>query len=561
MGGSIISKIREETRSKIRIDDPVPGSDDRVVLISGADHGDVSPAQMALVRVFERIEGLEEGKEACCRLLVGGPQVGCVLGKGGKVVERMRGESGAQIRVLGKEQLPACAGAGDEMIHITGSLSAVRRALLSVSSCLQGNLRTEPTNFNTMKPFGSTHGSGTATPLDPYAQRSYVPSLHAPDYHSRTYSSNLGIDITASSHRKVLEEDVMFRMLCSNDRVGIIIGKGGIIIRTLQSETGASIKVADANNDSDERIIVISARENSEMKGSVAQDAVLRVHSRLVEGVDKGSLVPARLLVPAQQIGCLLGKGGSIIAEMRRTTGANIRIFSKEQVPKCAQPNDEVVQVIGTIHSVQDALFHITSRIRETIFPHKPYGGAGMNHYLSATSDIPPPLRSRNEPTCGLDTFDRQPPRSHGVDRLVVDQVPYSYGSETTGLRPFDHSPSPRSWGHQITSSGKPRGIPDTGTGLGFRSGLVGSVPHTPIVTNTTVEVVVPQHLLVFVHGENDDNLTLIREISGSKVTIYDPKHGGTEGTVIISGTPDQITAAQSLLHGFILHEQLQLST
>lgn len=60
--------------------------------------------------------------------------------------------------------------------------------------------------------------------------------------------------------------------------------------------------------------------------------------------MDKG-LVSARLLVPAQQIGCLLGKGGSIIAEMRRITGANIKIFVKEQVPKCAQPNDELVQV------------------------------------------------------------------------------------------------------------------------------------------------------------------------------------------------------------------------
>ncbi|XP_020275436.1 KH domain-containing protein HEN4 isoform X3 [Asparagus officinalis] len=472
---------------------------------------------MALVRVFERIEELEEGREASCRLLVSGTQVGCVLGKGGKIVERIRGESGAQIRVLGKEQLPVCAAAGDELIYITGSLSAVRRALLSVSSCLQGNPRTEPTNFSTMRSFGSTpDGSGAPAPVDPYAHRSYVPSHHAPDYHSRTYTSNPGIDVTTHSLRKVHEEDVIFRMLCSKDRVGSIIGKAGIIVRNLQNETGASIRVVDAVSDSDERIIVISAHENSEMKGSIAQDAVLRVHSRLIEGVDKGSLVPARLLVPAQHIGCLLGKGGSIIAEMRRSTGANIRIFSKEQVPNCAQPNDEVVQVIGTVHSVQDALFHITSRIRETIFPQKLYASAGMTHY----SDIPPLHRSRNEQTVGLshglDTIDRHPPLPHAVDHLAVDRVPFSYSSETTGLRHFDHSPSPRSWGRQIlqiTSSGNPRGIPDTETGFDFRSGLTGSVPHTPVVTNTSIEVIVPQHLLAFVHGENDSNLILIREL------------------------------------------------
>lgn len=75
---------------------------------------------------------------------------------------------------------------------------------------------------------------------------------------------------------------------------------------------------------------------------------MLRVYSRLTEaGVEKGSAVTARLLVPSQQIGCLLGKGGNIISEMRRATGANIRIFLKEHAPKCAQPNDEVVQVFS----------------------------------------------------------------------------------------------------------------------------------------------------------------------------------------------------------------------
>ena len=85
--------------------------------------------------------------------------------------------------------------------------------------------------------------------------------------------------------------------------------------------------------------------KNPESRHSPTQDAILRVHSRLTEsGSEKGS-ASARLLVPSQQIGCLLGRGGNIIAEMRRSTGANIRIFLKEHVPKCAQPNDEVVQV------------------------------------------------------------------------------------------------------------------------------------------------------------------------------------------------------------------------
>lgn len=49
--------------------------------------------------------------------------------------------------------------------------------------------------------------------------------------------------------------------------------------------------------------------------------------------------------MPTSRIGCLIGKGGSIISDMRRATRANIRILSKENLPKVASEDDEMVQV------------------------------------------------------------------------------------------------------------------------------------------------------------------------------------------------------------------------
>lgn len=139
-GGATIRQVREETGAKIRIDDAVHGSDERVILIvgssdpaapiAGADPSAPPPsqAQQALVRVFERMMRVEEEKEkeregeglVACRLLAASNQVGCVLGKGGKIVEKMRMESGAQIRILSKDkdQIPLCAGPGDELIQV-----------------------------------------------------------------------------------------------------------------------------------------------------------------------------------------------------------------------------------------------------------------------------------------------------------------------------------------------------------------------------------------------------------------------------------------------------------
>lgn len=59
----------------------------------------------------------------------------------------------------------------------------------------------------------------------------------------------------------------------------------------------------------------------------------------------KDKTMMVRLLVSSNQIGCLLGKGGAIIAEMRKSSGAHIRILGKDQVPKCASEGEEVVQV------------------------------------------------------------------------------------------------------------------------------------------------------------------------------------------------------------------------
>ena len=57
------------------------------------------------------------------------------------------------------------------------------------------------------------------------------------------------------------EEDFSVRILCRNDRIGMVIGKGGNAIRHLRDITGARIKVEDPVPDADERIIAISATE------------------------------------------------------------------------------------------------------------------------------------------------------------------------------------------------------------------------------------------------------------------------------------------------------------
>ena len=156
--GNVIKTLQQGTGAKIRIEDAPNESPDRVILVvansnlrsklslkkseseveedeeeeeeeafgrSGEEVVEVSKAQEALVKVFERIlevaaesDGVGAGVGVVsCRLLAEAAQVGSVIGKGGKVVEKIRKESGTKIRVL-SDKLPACAAPSDEMIEV-----------------------------------------------------------------------------------------------------------------------------------------------------------------------------------------------------------------------------------------------------------------------------------------------------------------------------------------------------------------------------------------------------------------------------------------------------------
>lgn len=51
------------------------------------------------------------------------------------------------------------------------------------------------------------------------------------------------------------------------------------------------------------------------------------------------------------------------------------------------------------------------------------------------------------------------------------------------------------------------------------------------------------------------DIYNLHMQISDANVTITDPKPGAAETKIIISGTPEQTNAAQSLIQAFVMIE------
>ncbi|KAK4849890.1 hypothetical protein QYF36_001824 [Acer negundo] len=620
--GSIISQICQEAGVKIRVEETVPGCDETVLHIADSDKeptvnfehskedgGDdtnvaeegeqkkedvvnheekesvpmddlksaeeTSDVQKALLFVFERFVeaepetdgGDEESNKSSTfvlRLVVLSSQVGCVLGKGGSVIKQMAAESGAQIRVLPRDKLPTCASASDEVVQITGEVDAVRKALQYVSQQLLENPPRDHESFpaNTSGPSHPPSNHSLSSQGVPYA----AARRDVADFHSAHLKFHEG----GIPGRLLPSQDMLtYRVLCHDERVGGVIGKGGAIIKTLQQETGCEIKVLEAISDSEDRIIVVSGPAHPDDRISAPQDAVLRVQTRIFRALplpdNRDQNVMARILVSSNQIGCLLGKGGSIIAEMRKLTGAYIRILGKDQIPKCASENEEVVQIGGELETVQEALLQITTRLRHHFFRD---AFPSINHplnpaFLDQVPPFPPYMGRRELSPPGMYSNFGPPfhkfdaaggPPARGGFHPRDDRSLFMHHLHRPGMGP--HMPERKPWGPQgIIDGGGPIGLPDFAGPPHRRIPGFGGGSQSAIITSTTVEVVVPRSLVPIIHGEDGACLKQIRQISDAKITITEPKPGATETVIIISGTPEQTHAAQSLIQAFVMSE------
>ncbi|XP_073303202.1 KH domain-containing protein At4g18375-like isoform X2 [Primulina huaijiensis] len=373
IGGDIAKQLRSQTQARIRISETIPGCEERVVTIYSTSietnsYGNeaVSPAQDALFRVHERVMAEElpingtfdEPLQAVVRLLVPSDQIGCVIGKGGQIIQNIRNDTHAQIRILGSEHLPPCALSSDELIQITGETTVVMNSLYQIASRLHDNpsrsqqtLLSSPSIYRNGIAFNNSNTGGPlvgATSLmGPYMNH----KIDGPDWSSAPKEFSL-------------------RLVCPTENLGAVIGKGGAIIKQIRQESGAFIVVNSAGADGDDCVISVSAKEMFEGPSRTI-DAIMLLQQRCSEKIEKDSgdlVISTRLLVPASRIGCIIGKGGAIIKDMRNTTRANIRIFSDENVPTVASEDDEMVQITGDLNAARSALCQVMQRLRANLF-------------------------------------------------------------------------------------------------------------------------------------------------------------------------------------------------
>ncbi|CAM9111484.1 unnamed protein product [Discosporangium mesarthrocarpum] len=190
-----------------------------------------------------------------------------------------------------------------------------------------------------------------------------------------------------------------------DDKVGLVIGKGGGTIKGVQARTGANIQIppeADAT-DRSKRTIAISAstkeaadRAMAEVQNILSADAAAMGQT---SGVPPGSQV-LYVVIPDDKVGLIIGKGGSTIKEMQNRTGCRI------QIPQQVDPGSNPATRRVTLTGVGDAPHNAKRDIEMMVLgqggngrgfggggppPHHQYGAPPQGQYGPPPGQYAPP--------------------------------------------------------------------------------------------------------------------------------------------------------------------------
>ncbi|CAN1141284.1 KH domain-containing protein At4g18375 [Linum perenne] len=556
--GKVINSIRQETRAKVKVVDPFPGAKERVITIYcyvkekvdvDVEGGcsSVTPlcsAQDALLKVHAAISNAiasnvdpemnTKDKEEC-QILVPSSQSSNIIGKAGMTIKKLRSKTRSSIKVIAKDVSDpshACAMDFDNFIMISGESESVKRALFAVSAIMYKFGPKEVVPLVTTVPDAAPSiiipsdvpiysTAGLYSNADHLLHTRSLPSIigptHVPEHQG--YGDASGSWPICSSTLPILPslgsaarlEELIVRVLCPFSKIGRVIGKGGGTIKSIRQASGACIEVDDAKVDRDECLITVIAAESPDDLKSMAVEAVLLLQEKIND--EDEDTVRMRMLIASKVIGCIIGKSGSIISEIRKRTNADIRI-SKGDKPKCAE-------LQGEVGCVRDAIVQIILRLRDDVLKDRDSG------HSSATAE---PFYSGAHGLPVTSFLHTMPPMNPlGYDRRAEAGMLSSGSLQAYG---------PLSIGEN---------------GYGSISSYSSSKLYGGLSQPSTIEMLVPANTVGKVLGKGGMNIANIRKISGAVIEISESKSGRGDRIAHISGTSEQRISAENLIQAFIM--------
>jgi len=296
--------------------------------------------------------------------------------------------------------------------------------------------------------------------------------------------------LTSESAKAIL----VIKAMIGNVAAGSVIGKGGEIVAAIRAMAQCKISLTESNPSLPERMITFTGTHGQIMA------AFDTVYEKMLQGEAEttGASAPPtqftlKLMLSNNQVGSLMGKGGTAVQSIRDTTGANIRVASPKEMPFGS--HERLTSVIGETSAVRAAFRMLCAAIANS---------------PSLPTSSPAPA-----PSAAL-TYSAYSAPTHAAPAHTLASTPaYSsyYGSQF-GTTPYQ------------------------------QAAPVTAVP--PGMTTATMHV--PDDNIGRVIGKAGSTVAEIRSVTGCNIHVAKKEPTDWNRLVTITGYPDNIKLAQTLI-------------
>ncbi|KAI3460717.1 hypothetical protein Pfo_017380 [Paulownia fortunei] len=228
------------------------------------------------------------------------------------------------------------------------------------------------------------------------------------------------------------------KMEVPNDKVGVLIGKAGDTIRSLQDNSGARIQIV-RDSDADLRsatrpLELVGTLQNINKAEKLIKDVIAEADaggspSLVARGFSTahaaGGGEQLEILVPIEKVGLIIGKGGETIRNLQTRSGARIQLI-QQNLSDGDQSMERTVRVTGNKKHIETAREMIKDVMNQTIRPSPLSGGYNQQSFRPRGPNAPPwvPRRPHHAQFSGYDYPQRGPYPSQGSQ-----YTPASYGN------------------------------------------------------------------------------------------------------------------------------------
>lgn len=366
--GGTIRQITQQTRARVDVHrKDNAGSLEKqspfqAITVYGAPENCTNACKKILEVMSQEAQNTNKG-EIPLKILAHNNLIGRIIGKNGNTIKHIMQETETKITVSSIHDVNSFN--LERTITIKGLVENMSKAEAMISAKLRQSyendlaaMAPQTMMFPGLHPMAmmSTLGAGFPRGPSPYGM-----------YNSGNYMPTMYPGSMVPSQQAPPQETSF--LYIPNAAVGAIIGTKGTHIRNIIRFSGASVKIAPLNKDepadhTTERKVTIAGTPEAQWKAQFLIFEKMREEG--FAGTDDVRL-KVEIMVPASQVGRIIGKGGQNVRELQRVTGSIIKL--PEESPNTSNAEETSVHIIGPFYSVQSSQRRIRAMIAQSQTP------------------------------------------------------------------------------------------------------------------------------------------------------------------------------------------------